>query len=100
MLNRKFLEEEMQKLIDTLIRKNTDYGNSFDKGMEKWGGLNFLIRLDDKYGRLESIFDSKQILVEDETVLDTINDIIGYCLLYKHYCMTKEKEGSRGELIG
>jgi len=91
MLSERYLRNETSKLIDLLIKKNTDYGSSFDKAMDKFGGISFIVRLFDKFGRLESIFDSKQILVADEGVEDTVNDIIGYCLLYKHYCMVKKK---------
>ena len=85
MLDKEYLLNEIKDIVNTLIKKNTDYGSSFFKNMEKWGMTSFFIRLDDKIGRLESIERRQKIEVSSESVEDTINDIIGYCLLLKHY---------------
>ena len=85
MLDKEYLYREMGKIVDLLIVKNADYGDSFFRNMEKWGFTSFLIRIDDKLGRLETIEKRQKIEVKSESVEDTINDIIGYCLLLKHY---------------
>jgi len=84
-LDREFLESEMKKIIDLLLIKNKDYGNAFFKSMDEFGSLSFVIRLQDKIERVKSLIKSDTVLVKDESFFDTINDIIGYCLLYKHY---------------
>ena len=85
MLDKEYLLKEMNDIVNLLITKNLDYGSSFFKNMKKWGMTSFLIRLDDKLGRLETIEKRQKIEVKSESVEDTINDIIGYCLLLKHY---------------
>ncbi len=87
MLDKGYLNAEMSRIVDLLIVKNTDYGSSFFKNMDKWGMTSFLIRIDDKLGRLETIDKRQKIEVKSESVQDTIDDIIGYCLLLKHYLM-------------
>ena len=87
MLDKQYLSKEAQRIVDLLIVKNTDYGDSFFKNMDKWGMTSFFIRLDDKLGRLETIEKRQKIEVKNESVQDTIDDIIGYCLLLKHYLM-------------
>lgn len=77
------------RIIDTcedikniLIRKNKDYGNSFETTLNKYGDVALLLRLEDKMNRLESLFNKKENLVKDESFNDTVTDLAGYCLLY------------------
>lgn len=85
MLDKEYLFKEMSDIIHLLIKKNTDYGDSFFELMKKFGLLSFVIRINDKIGRIETIVKRQKIEVKSESVEDTINDIIGYCLLLKHY---------------
>lgn len=63
-------------VTETLICKNTDYGNVWEKN----GVVGLLVRLGDKLTRLETI-SNRRALVADETVRDTLVDIIGYATL-------------------
>lgn len=85
MLDKEYLTNEMTRLIDKLIQKNTDYGNSFFELMDEYGFPAFTIRLTDKIVRIKTIEKRQKIEVASESIEDTIDDIIGYCLLYKHY---------------
>jgi len=76
----KRIQEETDDLAALLIRKNTDYGNSFSKQFKKYGLLSAVIRLDDKFSRVESLVD-KEALVTNEAIEDTIIDIAGYAIL-------------------
>ena len=77
-----------------LIPKNSDYSNSADKTFELFGTTAYCIRIYDKINRLENLChcnDGKVLtttkgLVNDESIIDTIQDIIGYCTLalYSH----------------
>lgn len=37
-----------EKMLDTFIRKNHDYGNSFEQSMDKFGLIASVVRLGDK----------------------------------------------------
>jgi len=67
---------------ETLLQKNRDYGDSFEKTLEKYGDTALMLRLEDKWNRLESLFQNKENLVKDESFEDTVRDLAGYCLLY------------------
>lgn len=80
----KDLEKELRKVADEVIKlvvdKNTKYGDAYFKLRDEWGSASFCVRLGDKYLRLVNIAKTGRI-VTDETVEDTIRDIVGYCLL-------------------
>ena len=78
-----------EKIKEVLLTKNKDYGDSFTKTLGKYGDVALMLRLEDKFNRLDSIFRKKEVLVEDEGFNDTVLDLAGYCLLY---LATKEKQ--------
>ena len=68
---------EVAELVE---KKNRDYGNSFDKTLEEYGDTAYFLRIEDKLSRLKSL--SKKDAAEvDESIEDTLKDIIGYTLL-------------------
>lgn len=77
----KRIQEETDDLAALLIRKNTDYGSSFSKRFQKYGLLSAVIRLEDKFERLENLANGNEALVKDEKLEDTISDIAGYAIL-------------------
>lgn len=85
---RKRLEEVCGSIVETVVRKNADYGNSYFALRDEYdphvGVLPFLIRLGDKYARLKNLWTKGKTEVYEvygESVADTIQDIVGYCLL-------------------
>ena len=68
------------EVADIVERKNSDYGNSFEKTIEEYGNTAFYLRVEDKLSRLKSL-DKKDRKVLDESKIDTLKDIIGYTLL-------------------
>lgn len=73
------------KLAETLSAKNKDYGNSFDKTLDKYGLIALAIRLDDKLSRLTSLTKGETQHVKDESLKDTLQDIAGYAILGVRY---------------
>jgi hypothetical protein len=71
---------ELQPIAALLAKKNKDYGNSYAKLRNEYGTVAFHIRLADKLSRLKQV-DGNGVLVSDESAIDTIRDIIGYCAL-------------------
>lgn len=70
-----------QELLDTVIRKNIDYGSSFDKGVADFGVPGFLIRLYDKENRIKSLMTQGSEALVQESMYDTLLDLAGYSLL-------------------
>lgn len=67
---------EVAELVE---KKNRDYGNSFDKTLDEYGDTAYFLRIEDKISRLKSL--SKKAAEVDESIEDTLKDIIGYTLL-------------------
>lgn len=71
------IEEEMYK---TYIKKNHDYGNSFEKSLDKFGLIASVVRLSDKINRLETLT-KKDALVKDESIKDSLLDMANYAIM-------------------
>ena len=67
-------------MTKTYISKNHDYGNSFDKSLDKFGMIASLVRMEDKMNRLLSLVD-KSAKVKDESIKDTLLDLANYCIM-------------------
>lgn len=82
------IQEATDDLAQLLIRKNIDYGNSFQKSYEEYGDIMLAIRLEDKLNRLKTLIKNKEQQVNDESLEDTVLDIAGYAIL--RLVMTRE----------
>lgn len=61
-------------MIQTYQAKNQDYGNSFEKTLDRFGLVASIIRLSDKMNRIESL-SQKKAKVESESIEDTLLDL-------------------------
>ena len=77
--------EDFKALLDKLDNvyelKNKDYGDSAKLTYENWGTLSLRIRLSDKIYRILNIMNSKKQWVEDESIIDSAEDFINYCII-------------------
>ena len=70
------------EMTDLYARKNRDYGNSFDKSMDKHGLVVSVIRMGDKVNRLQSLVAKKgEAEVKDESIADTFMDLACYAIM-------------------
>ena len=76
-------------LEETLLKKNRDYGSSFDKSVNKFGWIYVAIELDKKKNILHSLLKNKE-KPNYESIEDTLLDIAGYCVLSLIYLENKE----------
>jgi len=67
-------------LRDIYKKKNSDYGNSFESSLEKFGLVAGVIRLSDKQSRLENLLKSESQVL-DETIDDTLIDMANYAIM-------------------
>lgn len=77
------------ELKDTYIKKNHDYGNSFDKSIDKFGLTAAVVRMNDKMERLNSLL-HKDAKV-DESIRDTVMDLANYCIMTAMYLDNKKE---------
>lgn len=69
------------KMAETYQAKNSDYGNSFDNTMDKYGNIAFIVRASDKWERIEQLQD-RAGRVKDEKLEDTVMDLAMYCIMW------------------
>lgn len=67
-------------MIQTYQAKNQDYGNSFEKTLDRFGLVASIIRLSDKMNRIESL-SQKKAKVESESIEDTLLDLANYAIM-------------------
>lgn len=70
--------ETCESVEELLKKKNHDYGNSFSLQFEKYGIMSAIIRMDDKMRRLENLVKGSEARVVDESIEDTLQDLVGY----------------------
>jgi hypothetical protein len=89
--------EILTPVADLLKKKNMDYGNSYNESRSEFGPVAFLLRINDKFARLKTLT-NQEAQVNEESVEDTIADIIGYCTLELRYLRKDlEKAGRHDE---
>ena len=81
------------KMTDLYARKNRDYGNSFDKSMDKFGLVVAAIRIGDKVNRLQSLVAKRgEAEVKDESLADTFMDLACYSIMTMMWMRETEKD--------
>ena len=71
----------LQQMHDTYIKKNHDYGDSFSRSFKKYGLVAAMVRMEDKWNRLDNMASGAEQKVADETIRDTLLDLAGYCIM-------------------
>ena len=82
--------------FDLFARKNADYGDAF----ANYGAVGVLVRIGDKLNRLASVTSNQIVLVDDETLRDTLIDLHNYSAMA---IMCLDEEGEKNDdviLIG
>ena len=68
------LRRIQKQAFDLFARKNADYGDAF----ANYGAVGVLVRIGDKLNRLASVTNNQIVLVDDETLRDTLIDLHNY----------------------
>lgn len=83
------LEKDVQCIVDNLkqmrTNKNHDYAGAIDAftNFRTFGSFGVLVRISDKFSRLKTFYEQKELKVHDETISDTMNDLINYAIFLK-----------------
>ena len=76
---------------NVFVRKNHDYGNSFEKSLDTFGLVAGIVRMSDKFERLVSLNDpSKDAQIASESLVDTLEDLSNYAAMAA--CWLKRKK--------
>lgn len=80
------------KALALMKKKNADYGGEVDPfyNFQTHGVLGFLVRMHDKLCRLESFRRNGSLQVQDESVEDTLVDLINYAVLLAAFIRSKK----------
>ena len=75
--------ETMKKVYDenyqTFLKKNADYGSSFEESLDEFGEVAGIVRISDKYNRLVNLTKNENKVLESKS--DTLKDMANYCLM-------------------
>ena len=74
-------ESLLRQIHDTYIKKNHDYGDSFSRSYKKYGLVAAMVRMEDKWNRLDNMASGAEQKVADESIRDTLLDLAGYCIM-------------------
>lgn len=73
-----------QKAYDTMVLKNNNYATSDDpfRNFRMFGLIGILVRMSDKLCRLQVFEENGFDNIGDESIEDTLMDLINYCVLF------------------
>lgn len=74
-------QEVLKQMNEIHIRKNQDYGNSFENTMNEFGPVSGIIRLNDKMNRVKQLYKTGSQQVADEKIEDTLLDLANYAVM-------------------
>lgn len=74
-------EEIVLGLNEIYRAKNNDYGDSFGKSFDKYGITAALVRMEDKWNRINSLAMGNKQMVNDESLIDSCLDMANYLIM-------------------
>lgn len=77
------LHKDVCNMLNNIYqRKNQDYGDSFGKSFRKRGITSAMVRMEDKWNRLDNLtLNPDNIKVKEESIEDTILDLANYLIM-------------------
>lgn len=79
-----------KEMAETYEKKNHDYGDSFGQSLDRWGLIAAIVRISDKFNRLDSLKDKAAKV--NESLIDTLLDMANYCVMTASWLMSKEDD--------
>ena len=84
------MKDQYDHQWNVFVRKNHDYGNSFEKSLDAFGLVAGIVRMNDKFERLVSLNDpNKDAQIASESLVDTLEDLSNYAAMAA--CWLKRK---------
>ena len=73
------MQRAYEENYQTFLKKNTDYGSSFEESLNEFGEVAGIVRISDKYRRLVNLTKNENNVLESKS--DTLKDMSNYCLM-------------------
>ena len=87
------MKDQYDHQWNVFVRKNHDYGNSFEKSLDTFGLVAGIVRMNDKFERLVSLNDpNKDAQIASESLVDTLEDLSNYAAMAA--CWLKRKKAA------
>ena len=74
-------QENFEEIAKAYVEKNTRYNNSFGRQFQKKGLSTTVLRIEDKFSRLETLAENPEDDGGDETIVDTLRDLANYSIM-------------------
>lgn len=74
------MESILNEIRQLYNRKNSDYGDSFDKTLDEFGLVASATRMSDKFNRFKSLIKNPP-QIQDEKIEDTLIDLASYAMM-------------------
>ena len=78
-INAETMRKAYEENYETFLKKNADYGSSFEESLNELGIIAGVTRIMDKLNRLKNLVKSKAQV--KESLSDTLKDMANYCLM-------------------
>ena len=78
-INAESMRKAYEENYQTFLKKNADYGSSFEESLDEFGEVAGIVRISDKYNRLVNITKNENKVLESKA--DTLKDMANYCLM-------------------
>ena len=78
-INPNSVKKAYDENYQTFLKKNTDYGSSFEESLNEFGEVAGIVRISDKYRRLVNLTKNENRVLESKA--DTLKDMANYCLM-------------------
>ena len=87
-----FLKAEHLAEEEITMKRNGDYSGKEDcfSNFRRYGEVQFLSRMYEKFNRIENIIMTKETHCDDETIQDTLRDLSNYCHLLSGFIKDKK----------
>ena len=78
-INAETMQKAYEENYETFLKKNADYGSSFEESLKRFGEVAGIVRINDKNSRLVNLTKNKNKVLESK--IDTLKDMANYCLM-------------------
>ena len=78
-INAETMRKAYEENYETFLKKNADYGSSFEESLNEFGEVSGIVRISDKYKRLVNLTKNENNVLESK--IDTLKDMANYCLM-------------------
>ena len=78
-INAETMRKAYEENYEIFLKKNADYGSSFEESLNEFGEVAGIVRISDKYKRLVNLTKNENNVLESK--IDTLKDMANYCLM-------------------